>query len=64
MKLSEFLKLSEMNQLQLARKLKVSEAAVSRYLRDRMPAPPILRRIHRVSGGAVTPNDFYDIGAQ
>lgn len=48
---------------QAARRIGLPNAtAVRRYmLGDHVPRPGIMTRIYCVSGGAVTPNDFYDL---
>lgn len=45
----------------VAKRIDRSEAATSRYENGRVPEPDTMRRIHDLTGGAVTPNDFYDI---
>ena len=42
-----------------------SRNTVYRYLRgEQIPEPKIMRRIVAETGGAVTPNDFYEIAAE
>lgn len=46
---------------ELGDRLGVSEASVSRYERGRIPEPDVMRRIVDLSGGRVTPNDFFGL---
>ncbi len=49
---------------EMAVRIGVTEQAVRHYLRgERIPAPEVMRRIVAATGGAVTPNDFYDVSA-
>ncbi len=43
------------------RAIGVSQAAVNRYKRGRVPEPPVMRRIISETEGKVTANDWYDI---
>ena len=62
MKLDRYLRIHEMSERQFAELLGVSFQAVNNYRRGlRIPAPPIMRRIYEVTGGAVTPADFFDM---
>ncbi len=59
MTLGEYILTHAPNGADLARKVGVSQAAISRYAnRKRVPRPDVMRRIAEVTGGAVTPNDF------
>ena len=62
MKLSEFLRRSGRSLGDFALEIGVSYEAVRRYARgERIPAPPIMRRIYEATGGFVTPADFLDL---
>jgi anhydro-N-acetylmuramic acid kinase len=51
-----------MTQSELATRLGVSELSVIKYESGaNVPSPKTMRRIFQVSGGAVTPNDFYEL---
>lgn len=61
MKLAEYLALKEITHAAFAEKIGTTQATVSRYASGaRLPRPAVLDRIKRVTGGAVTANDFYD----
>ena len=46
----------------LQRELRQHVGRVRRYARgERIPAPPIMRRIYETTGGLVTPADFLDL---
>ena len=62
MKLKDYMVVHGVGLTEMARLLGVSEVAVSRYRQGaRRPSPDVMRRIIRVTKGAVTPNDFYDL---
>ncbi|MGC2853931.1 helix-turn-helix domain-containing protein [Novispirillum sp. DQ9] len=62
MKLADYMKVHGLGPSEMARRLKVSHATVSRYRDgDRVPEPDVMRRIVEETGGAVLPNDFYDL---
>ena len=64
MKLRDYRRQTEITLAALAKKVGVSEVAMSRYERgERMPRPVIMRDIERVTDGKVRPNDFVS-GAQ
>lgn len=60
MKLEAYLARKGMKQAEFARALGVSEMAVSRYVRGRVPEPEIMARIIVVTKKKVRPNDFYE----
>jgi transcriptional regulator with XRE-family HTH domain len=60
MKLKDYLASKSITAAEFGRRIKVSQAAVTRYAAgDRIPEPDIMRRIARITGGIVSPNDFY-----
>ena len=59
MRLADYVKQSNMSQAEIAALVGVTEAAMSRYMRDRVPSPDVMQRIIEVTDGAVTPNDFF-----
>ena len=62
MKLSTYMKNRKLGAADLAREIGVSPQAVRRYCSgERIPAPEVMRRIVAATGGAVQPNDFYDV---
>ena len=64
MKLATYLSEHNMSGASLAARVGVSRQAMARYVAgDRIPVREIMTRIVAVTGGAVTPADFYDIGS-
>jgi len=64
MKLRDYMRREGMTAAELATLIGVSTAAVVRYRNGtRRPSPEVMRRIAHVTGGAVLPNDFYDLPA-
>lgn len=62
MQLREWLQKHNMNLSAFARRVGVSPAAVSRYLREeRMPQPGVMERIYQETRGKVGPADFYQL---
>jgi transcriptional regulator with XRE-family HTH domain len=62
MKLRDYLASKSITAAEFGRRIKVSQAAVTRYAAgDRIPEPSVMRRIARVTRGAVAPNDFYGL---
>jgi transcriptional regulator with XRE-family HTH domain len=62
MKLKDYLASKSITAAEFGRRIKVSQAAVTRYAAgDRIPEPGVMRRIARITGGIVSPNDFYDV---
>lgn len=62
MTLHEFMKLASLSDTDMASKLGCSEGAVKKWrYGERVPRVDQLRRIHEITNGAVTANDF--IGA-
>jgi hypothetical protein len=59
MRLNKFLTKNGVPHATFAGCIGVSEEALRRYLLgDRLPVWPVLVRIEKLTGGAVTPNDF------
>lgn len=62
MKLSDFIDAQGLTASQFGVRIGVSRGAALRYATGaRIPHPEIMARIYVVTGGAVTPNDFYDL---
>ena len=64
MRLAQWRKGRGWTQAELARRLGVTQPAVSTFERARNPAIPgvaVMIEIFVMSGGAVQPNDFYDL---
>lgn len=62
MTLRDWLKKQGMTPTAFARLMGVSHSTVLRYLSgDRIPEKDVMERIARETGGAVTPNDFFDL---
>jgi hypothetical protein len=65
MKLSEYLKTKSITAAEFARQIGAkSRATVHRYTDEfscRVPHPEMMRKIFEVTGGAVSPSDFYNI---
>jgi anhydro-N-acetylmuramic acid kinase len=63
MKLKSYRAIANMTQQQLAERLGVSQLSVIKYENgENIPSREQMINIFRVSNGAVTPNDFYDLG--
>ncbi len=61
MKLAQFIKDTNLTHAEFARRIGVSQVAVTRYVRgERVPRPAEMRSIVRETDGQVTPNDFLD----
>ncbi len=62
--LSDWLKQEGISPTDFARRLNKPQATVARYVTGkRIPEPPIMRDIFDLTGGQVTPNDFYGCAA-
>lgn len=61
MTLEDYLKSENLSAAEFGRRIGVnSRMTVIRYLTgERIPRPKVMSRIHEVTGGAVTPNDFF-----
>lgn len=60
MTLLEWMKVSELEIGRVASRLNCTAEAVRRYIKgDRIPSRDVMRDIFEISGGKVTPNDFY-----
>lgn len=63
MKLESYLEKTKTSVADLAALLGVKRQTVYSYLRkEKIPSADTMARVVEVTGGAVTPNDFYDIG--
>lgn len=64
MTLNEFMKLANLSDTDIARKLGCSEGAVKKWrYGERIPRRDQLRQIHDITNGAVTANDFVGAAA-
>lgn len=64
MKLALWRKKEGVTQVELAEQLGCSQSYISQIERARdpiVPGPGIMAEIYRLTGGAVQPNDFYDL---
>ena len=62
MKLCEYLESKKISQYDFAAVVKVSQAAIQRYVKGkRIPDEEIMPRILVATEGAVTANDFYNL---
>ena len=61
MKLADYLSQNKLSEAEFAEQIGVSQAAVNRYKRGRTPSPEQMREIIAKTGGAVQPNDFFDM---
>lgn len=64
MRLAEWRKQKGWTQTRLALELGVTQPAISTFERARAPAIPsaaLMIEIHNLTGGAVQPNDFYEL---
>lgn len=60
--LSEYLKLYNISRTSFARLINVSRVSASRYASEtRLPPREAIISIYKVTGGQVTPNDFYNL---
>lgn len=60
MRISDYRQQAGKSLAEMAADIGVSVAALSRYESGRRrPRPDVMARIHEVTGGAVTPNDFF-----
>ena len=62
MKFADWLTQNSLTLTAAAALLEIDPTNVRRCARGQIPKPPLMRRIARVSGGAVTANDFYGDG--
>ena len=60
MKLRDWLRREKVSQAEMAAKLEIAQATVSRICKGDYPGPDTMRRIAIVTKGAVMPNDFFD----
>ncbi|MCA6305262.1 MAG: helix-turn-helix transcriptional regulator [Phenylobacterium sp.] len=61
MKLAVYLAQPGVSQTQIARRVGVSQAAISRYATGRrVPRPDVMARIRDATGGQVQPNDWFE----
>lgn len=62
MKLKNYLAMSAVKQKDFAEKIGVSEVAVTNYCYgNRVPKPPVMRKIFEATGGLVDANSFFDL---
>ncbi len=67
MLLSSYLKEHSLSVKEFAEKLDISVASFVRlalppgHESAMLPSPELIKRIYSITGGAVTPNDFYDL---
>ena len=62
MKLKAFLDATDETIPDFAKRIGVDRGAVSKYVHGRrVPRAHVMKRIHAVTDGLVTPNDFYDL---
>ncbi len=59
MTISDFLSQHKIGENDFAAMIGVSQAAVNRYKRGRIPQPDVMRRIIDATSGLVQPNDFF-----
>jgi transcriptional regulator with XRE-family HTH domain len=65
LKLREYRRRHRLTLARLARRVGVSEGAISRYETGaRVPCFPVMARITRATAGAVSPNDFFDVNGR
>lgn len=62
MTLSEFFQKNKTNQRQFAEKIGVCSRSVAYYLNGRIPSKEVLSKIHQMTQGQVTANDFFHGG--
>ena len=61
MKLSQYRAEHGVSVAAMAIAVGVTEVSIYRYERDRIPDPDAMAALVRVTRGAVTPNDFYNL---
>ena len=64
MKLKQYLEKNDISDQAFAILIGCTKGAVNRYkggANYRIPRPSIMRRIYKVTGKKVSPNDFYDL---
>lgn len=62
MLLVTFLKKKKITKTHFSKEVGVTKSAINQYCSGkRKPMPNIMQRIIKVTGGKVTPNDFYNI---
>lgn len=59
MNLAEYLQANGLSEAEFAEKIETSQSAVNRYCGERVPQRDVMRKIIQVTGGLVTPNDWY-----
>lgn len=59
--LGRYLSEQGITQAQFAEQIGVEQPTVARYVGGRVPEPSVLRKIVEATGGAVQPNDFFDV---
>lgn len=64
MTLSGYMKLRKLTDIAMAEILRCSVSATQKYRYGvRIPRPEMMRRIQKVTDGAVTPNDFLSVAS-
>ena len=62
MKLKEYLAQVAIKQKDFARKISITDVAITNYCYgNRIPKPPVMRKIYAATGGLVDANSFYDL---
>jgi transcriptional regulator with XRE-family HTH domain len=62
MKLTEYLKITNTTQDDFAKKVGLSQACISNYLNNRrFPSKYAMNKIFTLTGGKVSPNDFFNL---
>lgn len=61
MKLGDFLKNNDLTQAEFAAWVGIDQSAVAKYVGGRIPREEVMRRIFKVTNGAVRADDFYDL---
>ena len=62
MQLKTYMEKNKWTVLGFAKALGVARYTLQRYLHQgRLPPPKVLEKLHALTNGAVSPNDFYDL---
>lgn len=65
MRLEQWLKDNRQSRAEFARRLGVPRSTIDRILRDRRsPTHAVMEKIIAATGGAVLPNDFFDLASE
>lgn len=60
MKLQPYLKAERISEAKFGESIGVSQPAIHRYCKGRVPVPKIMRKIVAATAGKVTSNDFFE----